>query len=531
MPEALLNKVKQGKGTVVDLGSRYTTLSTIRNQYLDRGREYSRFTLPYILPENDQTNRGADANQHGYQGIGAQSVNHLANKLTTTMFPVQRSFFKLEFEEKVKSQLEEAGYDATRLSELLVTGEKRVENYQTKIASRVAYVDAFKGLLISGNIMLYMPQDDSALQAIKLNRYCVKRDTSGKFMEAVIEDRKAFSGLAQETQDALKALKGPGVCKKDEEVKLYTWIYRIDADTFGVAQSALGVLIKDLQEIPEAELPWIPLRWNSTQGEDYGRGLVEDHAGDFYVIEFLSEALVKGMALMADIKYLIKPGSVTDIDEIATAPTGEWVFGQLEDIGVLQLEKYADFKPIAEVLAEYKKRIGQAFLMNSAVRRDAERVTTVELRIDAQELETSLGGVYSLLAQTMQTPLAYIYLKRVGFPLPEESVIPSIVTGLAALGRIGELDKLKQYTEMMQLPQTWPVQVQERVKWDVYSREVAAGLSMKLPFMMNDDEWKAHQQAQAKAREQEQIAEAGKAAAPELVKQVGPEIINQGGIK
>lgn len=125
--------------------------------------------------------------------------------------------------------------------------------------------------------------------------------------------------------------------------------------------------------------------------------------------------------------------------------------------------------------------------------------------------------------------MAYLYLKRVGFPLPDESVIPSIVTGLAALGRIGELDKLKQYTEMMQLPQAWPVQVQARVKWDVYSREVAAGLSMKLPFMMNDEEWKAHQEAQAKAKQADQMAEMGKAAAPELAKQVGPELLNQGG--
>lgn len=128
----------------------------------------------------------------------------------------------------------------------------------------------------------------------------------------------------------------------------------------------------------------------------------------------------------------------------------------------------------------------------------------------------------------MQTPLAMLYLNRVGFPLPNDSVIPNIITGLEAFGKTGELDKLKQYTEMMQLPRTWPEPVQARVKWDVYSREIAAGLSMKLPFMMTDEEWKEEQARIAKAREQEQMAEAAKNAAPEAVKQAGQTM--QGGM-
>lgn len=529
MPEQLLRKAKNGVGTTIDFGSRYTNLRSTRDQYLDRGREYSRMTLPYILPDTD-SDRGADANQLGYQSIGSQAVNHLANKLTTTLFPVQKSFFKLEFEESVKKDLENAGYNPTRLSEILVEAEKRVESLQDKIACRVAYVNAFKNLLISGNVLLYLPTNDN-LQAIKLNRYCTRRSSSGKLVELVIEERKHFSGMSQEVQDTLKRLKGPGVCQKDQEVTLYTWVYRTGPYTFGVTQSAIGIQIKPWQEIAEIDLPWIPLMWNHTHGEDYGRGRVEDHSGDLYVIEFLSEAIAKGMALMADIKYLLKRGSTIDIDEIATAPTGEWVYGNIEDIGVLQLEKYADFTPIAEVLDSYKRRIGQAFLINSAVRRDRERITTVELRIDAQELETSLGGVYSLLAQTMQVPLAYRYLKEVKFPLSEEGVTPLIVTGLAALGRTGELSKIRDFTEMMQLPQTWPVAIQERTKWDVYAREVAAGLSMKLPWMMTDEEWNEYQQKQAEAQQaqaaQEAITGAAKGAGPEIAKQISA----QGGLQ
>lgn len=517
---SLLEQVKQGKGTPVTIEGRYKQLSSDRNGYLDRAREYSRFTLPYVLPDTDDYSRGGAANQHGFQGIGAQAVNHLSNKLTINMFPTGRSFFNLKFDEVAEAQLVADGYDPTQLSELLVEAENRCTTLQQKIAARVAYTESFKNLLISGNVCLYLPAD-GFLQAIKLDRYVLKRDLSGKMTELIIQQKKSFSTLSQEVRDSLTALSNVETPKEDDEITLYTWVFRKDRETFCVSQSAMGVAIKEYQEIDEADLPWKPLRWNSSYGEDYGRGLVEDHAGDFYVIEFLSEAVAKGMALMADIKYLIKPGSQTDIDEISTAPTGEWVFGTLEDVGILQLEKYADFTPISNVLNDYKRRIGQAFLLNSAVRRDAERITTVELRIDAQELETSLGGVYSLLAQTMQSPLALLYLNRVGFPLPDGTVLPNIVTGLEAFGKMGDLDKIKQYTEMMQLPQMWPPQVQEGTDFLIYSREVAAGLSMKMPWQLSEEQLQAKREAQAQQAQQEKMMDAAVSAAPELIKQGG----------
>lgn len=525
MTQTLLDQIRiAGKGMPVNIEGRYETLSSERSGYLERAREYSRFTLPYVLPDGDDMNRGDAGNQHGFQSIGAQAVNHLSNKLSTNLFPIGRSFFKLDFEDEARAKLKKAGYEAVYLSELLVEAEDRCTSLQTKIAARVAYTEALKNLIISGNILMYLPAD-GFLQAIKLDRYVTSRDVSGNLLENIVLQRKAFNTFSEETKDIIKTMKMFQDPDPDEIVNLYTWVYRIDSKTFGIAQALNNVLIKSYQEIPADQMPFMPLRWNTTNGESYGRGHVEDNAGDIYVIEFLSEAIAKGMALMADVKYLIKPGSVTDIDEVSTAPPGEWVFGNLDDIGVLQLEKYADFTPIAEVLKEYKRRVGQAFLLNSAIRRDAERVTTVELRLDAQELETSLGGVYSLLAQTFQTPLAFLYLSRIGFPLAKDLVMPDIVTGLEAFGKAGDLDKLKQFTEMMQLPQAWPLGVQERVKWDIFARDIASKLSMKMDFMMDAEEWKAYQEAKAKQQQNQAMQDAMVRSAPQVAGQLGDKVI------
>ena len=54
----LLELVKGGVGTAVDFEGRYKALSSNRNQYLDAGREYSKLSLPYILPETDGVQSG-----------------------------------------------------------------------------------------------------------------------------------------------------------------------------------------------------------------------------------------------------------------------------------------------------------------------------------------------------------------------------------------------------------------------------------------------------------------------------------------
>lgn len=135
--------------------------------------------------------------------------------------------------------------------------------------------------------------------------------------------------------------------------------------------------------------------------------------------------------------------------------------------------------------------------------------------------------MYSLLAQTMQVPLAYLYLGRIEFPLTMDKIVPNITTGLEAFGKAGDLDKIKQYTEMMQLPNTWPQAVQERTKFDIYSREVALSLSMKLPWVMDETEWKERNDAIKDQQQQQMLMEAAKGAAPEMVKQIGGAAQNE----
>jgi hypothetical protein len=517
MTSSILKAVNKGKGSRVKIEGRYTSLQDKRNTYLTKAQDYSRMTLPNVFPiETD----GATESQHGFSSIGAKVTNHLVNKMVQVLFPAHVPFFKLDFTEEAKLALAAKKLDATALKELLQVATETATNLQSKKASRVAFIEALKQLIIGGNTLLHLPKGNRA-QAIPLSHYVLVRDTYGSVVEFITLQSKHLNTFPEELQTLIKkAMKSKGVQadKQDaEDVDLYTWVYRESPDTFVVAQSAYDVLLADKQTVKADELPWIPLSWNLAYGRDYGNGYVEDYSGDMYAAEFLSEALAKGLVLMADVKYMLKAGSITRPEDIFGTPTGEVITGNLDDVGVLQLEKYANYEYINTVLQEIRKSISDGFLMGHATRRQGERVTAYEISQDARELEQSLGGQYSLFGETWQKPYATLLVNEAGLDLPDNSIEPEILTGLDALARAGELEKIRQYTEAMQWVTTWSEPQQAMTDHRIYGREVAASLGIKQPWIKSEKQMQAEAQAMQKAQQEQVVGEEAAKAVPAVI--------------
>ena len=517
----LKRQLGRGVGSRVSIGDRYQELSGERSQFLESGREYSRMSLPYLLPASTQ--RGdVSANQHGYSSANAQAVNHLSNKLITTLFPPQTSFFRTDFKGETEEALKKQGYLITDLKEQLIVLEKKAMKYQERISLRKALTEVAKHLIVAGNCILFLSPKGYS-KTIPLDSYVIQLTSEGNILELIIEQCKNFNQLPEKIQKALTLYNGSTKAYRPEDkIKFHWYVCRQPDGTYLVYEEADGILISGKQVVSkESKLPWINCTWNRHYNENYGRGYVEDNSGDFYVSEFLSEAIVRGMVLMADIKFFLKPGSQIDPREFSQAMSGEVLHGNIDDLGVLQLERYADYTPIAEVLEKYERRIGQAFLVNSAVRRDAERVTTLELKIDAQELEVSLGGIYSSLAQDLQRPIAIRLLQGVNTP-PKimDNIEPSIITGLEALGRAGDMQKIMQFSELMQLPNQWPEAIQDRIDWDLYQREAAISLSMEVPFLLSRE---AYEEKVKQAKQDEMVGGAAQEASKAIPKMIEGE--------
>lgn len=181
---------------------------------------------------------------------------------------------------------------------------------------------------------------------------------------------------------------------------------------------------------------------------------------------------------------------------------------------VLHLDKAQDFQTAKSLRDDFVQQLSFAFLLNTAIQRDAERVTAEEVRYMAQELEQTLGGFYSIMSIELQQP--YVKIKIAGLErrgqLPKlPGVKPIIVTGLEALGRGNDRNKLVRFlTTISQAlgPQAVPqfVNVEE-----VITRiGIADGIDMQGLVKTSEEIAEGMQQAQQQA----------------MVSKLGPNAIN-----
>lgn len=498
--------------------SQYAAMKGKREIFLSRAKAMVKLTLPALLNDSEVGyDQGEGYTQHGWQSLGADGHNHLANKLLMTWFPPQRSFFRLSFTDDAKVALFNAGLGESTLAKQLSSAEQRAATEHSVIQGQIAWLSAAEHLIGTGNTMLYAPASDNLI-AYPMDRYCVSRSKSGKVLKMILEEAKVVSEFSPAIQAIIKA-KRRGT-KDHDCVNVYTCMtWESSSSKYVICQEVVGTPIGETYRVTPENNPFIIMVWKRLYGEDYGRGLLEVIKGDLFVYNFLSKALAKGCALMSEVRFLVRRGSATSPNEHAKAETGEYLWGDEKDITVVQLNKYSDFKTVVEVMSIYERRIGRAFLMDSAIRRDAERVTTVELRQDAMELETALGGAYTQIAINGQLPYARLLLRRIKFKLPESDVNPTITTGMDALGKAGEIDKLAQFSELMAIPNGWSEEARGRIKWSDYMDSMAANLNMQTTWLMSEDEYKKLlEQKQAQLQQQELIAAAGKAA-PQIMKE------------
>lgn len=489
-------------------------LATSRSSFKDRAKHYAKLTLPYIM--NDEGNN--ETSQHGWQGIGAQATNHLANKLAQVLFPAQRSFFRVDLTAKGEQILNKQGLKKTKLATIFARVETTAMKALEQRQFRPAMVEAFKHLIITGNCLLYKPNKGN-ISAVPMHHYVVKRDTNGDLLDIILLQKKSLRTFDPATRMAIEVGMKNKKCKEDDEVKLYTHAHYEGDGFWIIKQSAGDITVGKESRVKTEKLPFIVLTWKRSYGEDWGRPLVEDYSGDLFVVQFLSEAVARGAALMADIKYLIRPGAQTDVDHFVNSGTGEVILGVEEDIHIVQLGKYADLAPISAVLETYTRRIGVVFMMETMTRRDAERVTAVEIQRDALEIEQNMGGVYSLFAMTAQSPIALWGLQEAGDSFTSELIDPIIITGIEALGRMAELDKLANFAQYMSLPQTWPEQVQAAVNWPEYMDWVRGQISAELPFLKSEEQMQQEQEQRMQAQQEQMLNEGVAKAVPGVIQQ------------
>lgn len=472
-----------------------------------RTEKYAYWSLPTVFADPDLRSGRQQPVERDYQSVGAILCNSLASKMASLLFPSNQSFFRLDSTVNSQAMASELGVSPTDLASALATLENTAYRRIFLKASYHQLVQTMKLLITTGNCLLYRDSEGTNLHAYSMRQYALLRDGSGKVMDIILKERTTKEMLPAELHQHFN--------NRDEfaPLCLYTRIKRerrTVSDVFVVTQMVEQHSIGDPEEFPEALCPYIPVTWNLLTGENMGRGLVEDYAGDFAKLSELSEALALYEIEACRVLHMAKPGSGVDIDSIAESESGQWVAGDPQSVTAYESGDFQKIQALTADLQQIFQRLSPAFMYGSNTR-DAERVTAEEIKQQADEANQSLGGVYSVVADGLHIPLAHILCAEVRPEFVQEvlagGLTLSVLTGVAALGRSGEVNKLLQVAQALSVILPVTSQASKRLDSDRIINRVFEGFGLNIEdFTFTEEEL---QQQQAAAASQSQVPVAG----------------------
>ena len=433
---------------------RYDNLATARSQFLRSGEEGTKLTLPYLIRGEENYDKGAKQLPTPWQSVGAKGVVALASKLMLATLPPQTSFFKLQLDEAAMQDQQIPPEIKSELDLSFAKIERTILEAIAASSDRVVVHQAFKHLVVAGNVLIFMGKE--GLKMFPLNRFVVERDGNGNVIEIVTKERINHKLLAKEVPPEILQYKGivdvndpqGDIEGLNKECDIYTYVTRENNRVVWHQEVYDYVIPASRGKAPIDANPWLPLRFNSVDGEAYGRGRVEEFLGDLKSLEALSQALVEGSAAAAKVVFTVSPSSTTKPQTLATAGNGAIIQGRPDDIGVVQVGKTADFRTAFEMATQLEKRLSEAFLILNV--RQSERTTAEEVRMTQMELDQQLGGLYSLITIEFLVPYLNrklnVFQKTGEIPkLPKGLVKPTIVAGVNALGRGQDRESLSSF--------------------------------------------------------------------------------------
>jgi hypothetical protein len=437
--------------------SRYAKLSSDRTIFLDTARDCAALSVPYLLTPTGVVN--GQKLPTPWQSMGAKGVNVMASKLMLSLFPVNATFFKLQINDGKLSL--DPSLSAAVKSEIDLSLSKMERVVMQNIAEsqdRVILHQAMKHLIVTGNALVYM--GSKGVKLYPLDRFVVVRDGEGNPTEVVTVESIDRQFLPEEFQteqarnvnDVADNTSAPSVdvTVGENEAAVYTWAKLKDGQ-WRWRQEAEGKILPDsLGKAPKNTTPWLPLRFNVVDGEDYGRGRIEEYLGDLKSLEGLMQAMVEGSAAAAKVVFLVSPAATVKPSTLAKAGNGAIIQGRAEDVTAVQVSKQADFSSAYQMIQSLTQRLSEAFLILTV--RQSERTTAEEIRATQQELNEQLGGIYGNLTVELVRP----YLQRKLFTLqrskelpqlPKGIVYPTIIAGLEGIGRGQDRESLMMFLQ------------------------------------------------------------------------------------
>lgn len=462
-------------------------------------------TIPSLLPPE-----GCNETQeltYPQQSHLARCINNLAGKLLLSLFPPQGMFFRYDLDAQVMKRFTPDSKAA--IEKQLAERASDVHAYIRNRGFGSVLFEAMRHYLVTGNLVLRVAGNGNLI-LYPISHFALQRDSIGNLLALEIYEKIGYRMLSEEQQALLIGQN----FTQDQEVPLTTVVIREHA-AYRWHQELGGVMLPGTEgSSPVNKLPFIVPASTVNRGDSYGRSFCEELFGDIRTFEALSGNLSDFAAAASFLLFLVRPGGLTDPEDLRRAKPLSFVEGQQEDIATLLVDKVRDFQVAAGHYDKLERSISSSFLLTNSIQRQGERVTAEEISRLAQDLETGLGGMYTRLAANLQVPLVIqceelMVQEGLLAPLPEDSgVSVKTVGGYEALGQGHDLSRLDAVAQRLAA-----VQGLNYVNMGEHVRRVVMASGVELDGYLKTDEEVAAEMQTA------QLNQVAADAAPQLLKQ------------
>jgi len=416
-----------------------------------------------------------------YNSVGSRGVTGLASRILSALMPLNDTpFFKFgmidgsEAPTEVGTYLESLSYQVYRK---LISTNLREIVYQ-----------ALQSLIIAGDALLIM-DDNFFFSLYRLDQYVVQRNISGEVIEVIHQEYEVVD------PDEIRWDQAQLDNRHGFKTFYCQYLLQDGVWTYTKEDSEGNVVSQGEYIVP----PFAVLRWLALPGENYGRSHCEDIYGDLMSLEGYTKSLVDGLAASSTFWIGIDPTGVTEVDDVAPYRNGSFVSARSGDI--FTITPAATMNPqvqsASRAVEEMRREVGQAFLTAAQAIPSGDRVTATAVRMIGSELETVLGGAFSSIARTLMEPIVARTIvlmidKGLLDPGLEEQFFAEdgtlntqIITGLQALSRDSDLQKLMQLGEMVR---NLPPEAVATFRWDAYAGALISSLGFDPRLWVKDEE-------------------------------------------
>jgi hypothetical protein len=514
------------------LASLFSSEDGDRTDTLEIARQCSRLTVPWHLPDLGRTEGDRLFRQN--QSLGKKGVSNLQGKLLLALYPPDQPFFEItldpefQYDPEIPDEFKQAIAQSLWLQQLqtaaTLESAEIVSNGKRGVGFRVAQHHSIGQMITTGDTLEEIT-DDYTFKVHRRDRYVTRRDDTGCILYHLTKESVDPLSLTEEDWfkaqlDIAELRKVPARNRMTDILTHHEWQPR--SQLWVIEQEVNGYVIRTSEE-PESRVFSTP--FELITGENYGHGFVEGVLGDLQTLDTMKAKLREAIGNMARMVPVLDTGSPMQEEDLLR-PSGEPIRGrvnqgQVQDAAFLQSQKHADIAAVAQYVAALEMNLSKAFLLESAIQPQKERVTAAQVGRIAEEVDGATGGLYIPISEAKHLPL----LRRVRWQMKRDKLLPAmpdraekmvrfrVLTGLSALAQQAKMGRMLTFAQTVA---AFGPDAMRRIDTGVLAKVLQRASNFYEPGLVKSDEQMEQEQqqaiaAQARIAANEQIAKtAGK---------------------